>query len=91
MQCRFSPELIPTLPHAMMNAFPKTESGPNVAPSKSTLYLSATGPSLPLIPKPSGEVTRVGRGGYTLKTVLEQEHGWENGLYNKIQVETICS
>ena len=89
MRCRFSPELVPALPHAMMNAFPKTEIGPIVGPSKSTL--SATGPSLLLIPKPSGEVTRVSRGGYTLKTVLEQEHRWENGLYNKIRVRTIRS
>src|SRR5712691_11786145 len=78
MRCRFSPELVPALPHAMITVFPKMESGPIVVPS-----ISRSSPSL--IPKPSGEVSRVGRGGYTLKTVLEQEHGWENGMYNKIR------
>ncbi|KAH9010599.1 hypothetical protein EDB83DRAFT_2322411 [Lactarius deliciosus] len=57
---------------------------------------SADGPSTPLspltptaspslIPKPSGEVGRVGRGGYTLRDILEQQHRWEDGLYQKIR------
>jgi hypothetical protein len=84
MRCQFSPELVPTLPHAMITVFPKTDCG---SKSGSSTTFS------PLIPKPSGEVSRVGRGGYTLKTVLEQEHEWENGLYNKIRVltEPLCS
>ncbi|KAI0280566.1 hypothetical protein BC826DRAFT_878847, partial [Russula brevipes] len=42
------------------------------------------------IPKPSGEVSCIGRGGYALKNVLEQEHKWEDGLYQKIR-EKVCS
>ncbi|KAI9439150.1 hypothetical protein H4582DRAFT_1800756, partial [Lactarius indigo] len=38
-----------------------------------------------LIPKPLGEVGRIGRGGYTLKDILEQQHGWEDGLYQTIR------
>lgn len=95
MRCRFSPELVPDLPHAMSKVFPKTESGPDIIVDLSTFLLSASasgsGSSPPLIPKPSGEVGHVGRGGYTLKTVLEEEHGWENRLYNKIRVCIIHS
>jgi len=78
MRCRFNAELVSPLSHSMMYVFPKSEKGPIGGSSTETLP--------PLIPKPSGEVSRVGRGGYTLKTVLEQEHGWENGLYNQIRV-----
>lgn len=63
------------LPHSMMTAFCKPGSDP-------------TPTALPeqLIPKPPGEVSRVGRGGYTLKDLLEGEHGWKDGLYDKIRV-----
>lgn len=89
MRCRFSPELVPPLPHAMRNIFPREyDSDPNgrlfMSPPSSPL--TPTGPSPRLIPKPTGEVSRVGRGGYTLKNVLEKEHGWEDGLYHKIRV-----
>jgi hypothetical protein len=88
MRCRFSPELVPPLPHAMMDVFPKSENGPIGGSSMSPPLspLTPTGSSPPLVPKPSGEVSRVGRGGYTLKNVLEKEHGWENVLYHKIRV-----
>ncbi len=88
MRCRFSPELVPPLPHAMMDVFPKSENGPigGLSMSPPLSPLTPTGSSPPLIPKPSGEVSRVGHGGYTLKNVLEKEHGWENVLYHKIRV-----
>jgi hypothetical protein len=38
-----------------------------------------------LIPKPTGEVGRNGRGGYSLKEALRR-HGWEDEQYNKIRV-----
>jgi hypothetical protein len=88
MRCQFSPELVPPLPHAMMEAFPKFES-------ESTTYGSPTSPlspltqtSIELIPKPPGEV---GRGGYTLKDLLEGQHEWKSGLYDKIRVFATCS
>ena len=88
MRSRFSPELVPLLPHTMRGVFPKLESYPtdkaSTSPPPSPLT-PTTPPSL-LISKPSGEVGRVGRGGYTLKDVLEQQHGWGNGLYHKIRV-----
>jgi hypothetical protein len=72
----------------MLHVFPMLESGPfsgsSMTSPPSPLTLTESSPSL--IPKPSGEVSRVGRGGYTLKNVLEQEHGWENGLYHNIRV-----
>ena len=84
MRCEFSPELVPPLPHAMMGAFPK--------PENETTYRSPTSPLTPteipqqLIPKPPGEVSRVGRGGYTLKDLLEGQYEWRSGLYDKIRV-----
>jgi hypothetical protein len=89
MRCRFSPELVSPLPHAMRNVFPREyDSDPRgISPvSSPPSPLTPTGISPLLIPKPTGEVSRVGRGGYTLKNVLEQEHGWEDGLYHKIRV-----
>lgn len=88
MRCRFSPELVPPLPHAMMHVFPKPEKDlmddSSVSPPPSPLTPTASSP--PLVPKPSGEVSRIGRGGYNLKDILEQQHGWEDGLYDKIRV-----
>lgn len=93
MRCRFGPELVSPLPHAMMHVFPMSENDPICGSSASPppSPLTPITSSLPLIPKPPGEVSRVGRGGYTLKNVLEQEHGWENGLYNKIRVKPTLS
>src|ERR1700733_3308684 len=82
MRCEFSPELVPPLPHAMMEAFPKSESEPtHGSPTSPLSPLTAT--SFQLIPKPPGEVSRVGRGGYTLKDLLEEQHEWKSGLYDK--------
>lgn len=88
MRSRFSPELVPPLPHAMRDVFPKLENDPTDGPLRSPppSPLTPTASPSPLIPKPSGEVGRVGRGGYTLKDALEQQHGWEDGLYHKIRV-----
>ena len=83
MRCEFSPELVPSLPHAMMEGFPKSESEARYGlPSP----LTPTTFPRQLIPKPPGEVSRVGRGGYTLKDLLEEQHGWKNGLYDTIRV-----
>ena len=87
MRCQFSPEMVSPLPHAMMHVFAKLETDTTrspISPPPPPLILTAS--SSPLIPKPSGEVSHVRCGGYTLKNVLEQEHGWENGLYHKIRV-----
>src|SRR6266436_3632512 len=87
MRCEFSPELVPPLPHAMMGAFPKSESKPTCGSPTSPLSpLSPTTSPQQLIPKPPGEVSRVGRGGYTLKDFLEGQHEWKSGLYDKIRV-----
>jgi hypothetical protein len=91
MRCEFRrPELIPSLPHAMMQTFPKTEiidSLSKFLPSPLLMTTpSGSSSSLSLIPKPRGEVTRIGRGGYTLKRVLEEEHEWKDGLYDEIRV-----
>ncbi len=91
MRCEFSPELVPPLPHAMMRAFPRSESETlHGSPTSPLSPLTPTGFSLQLIPKPPGEVTHVGRGGYRLKDILEQ-HGWKDGLYDKIRVFATCS
>ncbi|KAH9011467.1 hypothetical protein EDB84DRAFT_1445145 [Lactarius hengduanensis] len=85
MRCSFSPELVPPLFHAMRGVFQKrleNDSADGSSPPPSPLTPTAS-PSL--IPKPSGEVGRVGRGGYTLRDILEQQHGWEDGLYQKIR------
>ncbi|KAH9016165.1 hypothetical protein EDB85DRAFT_1898312 [Lactarius pseudohatsudake] len=84
LQCRFSSELVSPLPHAMKLVFAKLDNGP----ADGTLGSPPPSPLTPiaLIPKPSGVVGRVDRGGYTLRDVLEQEHGWEDGLYYKIRV-----
>jgi len=91
MRCRFSPELVSSLPHAMRNVFSKSENQAidvsSISPPSSSSLTQTKSSSL-LIPKPQGEVSRVGRGGYTLKNVLEQEHGLEDGLYHKIRVWT---
>jgi hypothetical protein len=84
MRCEFSPELVPPLPHAMMGAFPKSESEPTYGSPISPLTPTAFPQQL--IPKPPGEVTRVGRGGYTLKDLLEGQSEWKSGLYDKIRV-----
>jgi hypothetical protein len=84
MRCRFGPELVPPLPHAMMHVFPKSESNPTYE-TPSPMF-SPIASSSRLIPKPSGEVTRISNGGYKLKDVLEQQHGWEHGLYDQIRV-----
>jgi len=90
MRCQFSPELVSPLPHAMREVFPKSEGDPICGSPTSPLSpLTPTGSSPPLIPKPSGEVSRIGRGGYALKNVLEQEHKWEDGLYQKIRVYNV--
>jgi len=90
MQCQFSLELVSPLPHAMREVFPKSEGDPICGSPTSPLSpLTLTGSSPPLIPKPSGEVSRIGHGGYTLKNVLEQEHKWEDGLYQKIRVYNV--
>jgi hypothetical protein len=87
MRCQFSPELVTPLPHAMMEVFPKSESEPTRGLPPSPLSpLTPTVSSSQLVPKPLGEVSRVGRGGYTLKDVLEEQHGWEHGLYDQIRV-----
>ena len=82
MRCEFSPELVPSLPHAMTTMFPKLD--------RDLTYRSPTPPLSPLIPKPPGEVSRVGRGGYTLKEILEGQHGWKDGLYDNIRVFITC-
>ncbi|KAI0296891.1 hypothetical protein BC826DRAFT_967917 [Russula brevipes] len=75
----------------MREVFPKSEGDPICGSPTSPLSpLTPTGSSPPLIPKPSGEVSCIGRGGYALKNVLEQEHKWEDGLYQKIR-EKVCS
>ncbi|KAH9016473.1 hypothetical protein EDB84DRAFT_1443106 [Lactarius hengduanensis] len=61
----------------------ENDSADGSSPPPSPLTPTAS-PSL--IPKPSGEVGRVGRGGYTLRDILEQQHGWEDGLYQKIRI-----
>ncbi|KAH8994093.1 hypothetical protein EDB86DRAFT_3078280 [Lactarius hatsudake] len=91
LQCRFSPELVSPLTHAMRLVFAKLNNGP----ADGTLESPPPSPLTPiaptsLIPKPSGVVGRVGRGGYTLRDVLEQEHGWEDGLYYKIRERVRC-
>ena len=87
MRCRFNPELVIPLPHAMMNVFTRSESKTTCGPATSPLSPLTPTASLPqLVPKPPGEVSRVGRGGYTLKDVLEGQHGWEDGLYDQIRV-----
>ncbi|KAH8978133.1 hypothetical protein EDB86DRAFT_2837042 [Lactarius hatsudake] len=78
LQCRFSPELVSPLTHAMKLVFAKLNNGP----ADGTLESPPPSPLTPivptsLIPKPSGVVGRVGRGGYTLRDVLKQEHGKE--------------
>ena len=92
MRCRFSPELVTLLSHAMMNVFPKSENESTCgSPSSPPSPLTPTAPSPQLVPKPSGEVARIGRGGYKLKDVLERQHGWEYGLYDKIRVQAFRS
>ena len=92
MRCQFSPKMVSPLPHAMMHVFAKLETNTTRSPiSPPPSPLTPTVSSLLLIPKPSGEVSHVRRRGYTLKDVLEQEHGWENGLYHKIRVYITCS
>lgn len=88
MRCQFSLELVPPLPHTMRDVFPKPENNPigGLSMSPPLSSLTPTGSSLPLVPKPSGEVSRVGCGGYMLKNILEQDHGWENERYHKIRV-----
>ena len=88
MQCHFSSELVPLLHHAMREVFPKVENECTVAPSSSPPLspLTLTGSTHQLIPKPPGEVGRNSRGGYLLKDVLQQQHGWEDDLYHKIRV-----
>lgn len=66
----------------MKGEFPKSESE---TPYGSPTPLTPTTFRQQLIPKPPGEVSRVGRGGYTLKDILEEQHGWINGLYDKIR------
>ncbi|KAH9174106.1 hypothetical protein EDB89DRAFT_1904821 [Lactarius sanguifluus] len=86
LQCRFSPEPVSLFTHAMKLVFAKLDNGPADGTLRSPPPLPLT-PIAPisLIPKPSGEVSRVSRGGYTLKDVLKQEYGWEDGLYHKIR------
>lgn len=92
MRRQFSPELVTPLPHAMGNIFPKSENEFTDRLSSSPLSPLTPIASLPqLIPKPSGEVTRIGRGGYKLQDVLENQHGWDHGLYDRIRVKVICS
>ncbi|KAH9026537.1 hypothetical protein EDB85DRAFT_2149132 [Lactarius pseudohatsudake] len=91
LQCRFTPELVSSLTHAMKLVFAKLDNGP----ADGTLGSPPPSPLTPiaptsLIPKPSGEIGRVGRGGYTLRDVLEQEHRWEDGLYHKIRERVCC-
>lgn len=87
MRCEFSPELVPPLPHAMMKVFPRSDSDLTYGSPPSPLSpLTPTGLPQQLIPKPPGEVSRVGRGGYKLKDLLEGRHGWKDGLYDKIRV-----
>lgn len=87
LRCEFGPELVPPLPHAMMSEFPKTESElPCGSPTPLPPPVIPTAFPQRLIPKPPGEVSRVGRGGYTLKEVLEGKHGWNSGLYDQIRV-----
>ncbi|KAH8984086.1 hypothetical protein EDB86DRAFT_3084788 [Lactarius hatsudake] len=91
LQCRFSPELVSPFTHAMKLVFAKLDNGPTDGTLRSP-PLSPLTPIAPtsLIPKPSGEVACVNRGGYTLRDVLEQEHGWEDGLYYKIRERVCC-
>jgi len=63
----------------MMEAFPKLES-------EAPMPLTPTMFPQQLIPKPPGEVSHVGHGGYTLKDLLEEQHRWKNGLYDTIRV-----
>ena len=81
LRYRFDRELVPPLPHTMRKVFTKVENGSGPLPP-----LTPTASPLPLIPKPPGEVGHIRRGGYTLKDLLERQHGWENGLYHKIRV-----
>ena len=91
MRCRFSPELVSPLPHTMRKVFSKSEDQPTdgslISPPSTSSRTQTKSVSL-LIPKPRGEVSRVGRGGYTLKNVLEQDHGWKDGLYHSVRVRT---
>jgi hypothetical protein len=88
MQCHFSPELVPTLHHTMRDVFSKLENEPTVGSLRSPPLspLTPTGSTHLLIPKPLGEVGRTSHGGYSLKDVLQQQHGWEDDLYHKIRV-----
>jgi hypothetical protein len=81
MRCKFNPELVPELSYAMRKVFPKSESKPWYG-----LPMPLTLTTFQLIPKPLGEVSRVGHGGYTLKDLLEEQHGWKNELYDNIRV-----
>ncbi|KAH9020136.1 hypothetical protein EDB85DRAFT_2153274 [Lactarius pseudohatsudake] len=91
LQCCFTLELVSPLTHAMKLVFAKLDNGP----ADGTLGSPPPSPLTPiaptsLIPKPSGEIGRVGHGGYTLRDILEQEHGWEDGLYHKIREEYVA-
>ncbi len=90
MRCEFSSELVPPLPHAMREAFPKLESEP-IYGSPSSPLSPPTLTSFQLILKPPGGVSHVSCGGYTLKNLLEGQHKWKSGLYDKIRVIATCS
>ncbi|KAH8999753.1 hypothetical protein EDB92DRAFT_1940579 [Lactarius akahatsu] len=91
LQCCFSPELVSPLTHAMKLVFTKLNNGPadGMLESPPPSPLTPIAPTS-LIPKPSGVVGRVSRGGYTLRDVLEQEYRWEDGLYCKIRERVHC-
>lgn len=52
-----------------------------------------TDPKLPLIPKPSGEVTRLARNGYSLQKELEKHLKWTEDEYQSclVSFQVFCS
>lgn len=82
------------LPHTMRVLFyPERLLPPSPSPARRVVAPEAVPPtvsvavllsSMESIPKPNGEVTRIGRGGYNLREILR----WKEPLYNCVQVCT---
>lgn len=97
---RFSPErLLTPPPFALKRIFspepdpiPHSPAEPQQHTARVDLALDASGPTTPLpnpavIPKPRGEVGRIGRGGYSLRTTLvENDEHWDTQLFLDVQV-----
>src|SRR6267154_2928653 len=73
MQCKFSPELVPQLPHTIMEAFSKSKG-------KAPILFTLTMFPQQLIPNPLREVSYIGCEGYMLKDLFEKQHRWKNGI-----------